>query len=225
VSRHQPIRSPERLVPEEGPIQLWPNAPGEEKWGLLLEVNVCPFPGCPERHVIVDGYLVENLHRASLPPGRGGTEDGDEEESEPEWAFVASVDVDDPCEVHVEKCDDAVALRWFREALDAELRSALRRRFERERAGYDAVLRGGAATSQDATAFSVTGGRDGWSAVPIAPGGLEAVLAGFERGMRSRELRSDPSRRGPARAPRVGRNEPCPCGSGRKYKRCCLGSA
>ncbi len=22
-------------------------------------------------------------------------------------------------------------------------------------------------------------------------------------------------------APKVGRNEPCPCGSGRKYKRCC----
>ncbi|MCX4239245.1 SEC-C metal-binding domain-containing protein [Paraliomyxa miuraensis] len=22
---------------------------------------------------------------------------------------------------------------------------------------------------------------------------------------------------------RVGRNDPCPCGSGRKYKRCCLG--
>ena len=21
---------------------------------------------------------------------------------------------------------------------------------------------------------------------------------------------------------RIGRNEPCPCGSGRKYKRCCL---
>ncbi len=26
-----------------------------------------------------------------------------------------------------------------------------------------------------------------------------------------------------ARGPRVGRNDPCPCGSGRKYKRCCLG--
>jgi hypothetical protein len=25
-----------------------------------------------------------------------------------------------------------------------------------------------------------------------------------------------------ARAPKVGRNDPCPCGSGRKYKRCCL---
>jgi len=23
--------------------------------------------------------------------------------------------------------------------------------------------------------------------------------------------------------PRVGRNEPCPCGSGRKFKHCCLG--
>jgi uncharacterized protein YecA (UPF0149 family) len=22
--------------------------------------------------------------------------------------------------------------------------------------------------------------------------------------------------------PRVGRNEPCPCGSGKKYKRCCI---
>jgi hypothetical protein len=27
----------------------------------------------------------------------------------------------------------------------------------------------------------------------------------------------------PARSRKVGRNEPCPCGSGRKYKRCCLG--
>lgn len=24
--------------------------------------------------------------------------------------------------------------------------------------------------------------------------------------------------------PRVGRNEPCPCGSGRKFKKCCLSS-
>jgi hypothetical protein len=24
-------------------------------------------------------------------------------------------------------------------------------------------------------------------------------------------------------SPKVGRNEPCPCGSGQKYKRCCLG--
>lgn len=24
------------------------------------------------------------------------------------------------------------------------------------------------------------------------------------------------------RPPRIGRNEPCPCGSGRKFKKCCL---
>lgn len=27
------------------------------------------------------------------------------------------------------------------------------------------------------------------------------------------------------RGRRVGRNDPCPCGSGRKYKKCCLGRA
>jgi uncharacterized protein YecA (UPF0149 family) len=26
----------------------------------------------------------------------------------------------------------------------------------------------------------------------------------------------------PVRSDKVGRNEPCPCGSGKKYKRCCL---
>jgi hypothetical protein len=31
-----------------------------------------------------------------------------------------------------------------------------------------------------------------------------------------------PVQRPAARGPRVGRNDPCPCGSGRKYKRCCL---
>jgi len=28
----------------------------------------------------------------------------------------------------------------------------------------------------------------------------------------------------PARATRIGRNDPCPCGSGKKYKRCCAGA-
>ncbi len=26
-------------------------------------------------------------------------------------------------------------------------------------------------------------------------------------------------------APKVGRNDPCPCGSGKKYKKCCMGKA
>lgn len=32
-----------------------------------------------------------------------------------------------------------------------------------------------------------------------------------------------PVKRTPKSAPKTGRNEPCPCGSGLKYKRCCLG--
>jgi uncharacterized protein len=35
-----------------------------------------------------------------------------------------------------------------------------------------------------------------------------------------REPRPDPVRR---KAPKVGRNEPCPCGSGKKFKQCCGG--
>jgi uncharacterized protein len=30
---------------------------------------------------------------------------------------------------------------------------------------------------------------------------------------------------GPARRTRIGRNDPCPCGSGKKYKQCCLRKA
>jgi uncharacterized protein YecA (UPF0149 family) len=26
-------------------------------------------------------------------------------------------------------------------------------------------------------------------------------------------------------APKTGRNDPCPCGSGKKFKKCCLGAA
>ena len=42
------------------------------------------------------------------------------------------------------------------------------------------------------------------------------------RGQRRRQsLAADPRSAG---SPKIGRNEPCPCGSGRKYKHCCLGS-
>lgn len=40
----------------------------------------------------------------------------------------------------------------------------------------------------------------------------------------ARAVRSGPA---PIRssAPKVGRNDPCPCGSGKKYKHCCLGKS
>jgi len=34
-------------------------------------------------------------------------------------------------------------------------------------------------------------------------------------------LANDPNRPGIIQRRKVGRNDPCPCGSGRKYKKCC----
>jgi preprotein translocase subunit SecA len=53
---------------------------------------------------------------------------------------------------------------------------------------------------------SPDGGRGGAVAAPAAPGG---------EGELKMEL---PKRR---ELPKVGRNDPCPCGSGKKYKSCC----
>jgi len=49
---------------------------------------------------------------------------------------------------------------------------------------------------------------------------LEGEVAGYER-----FLARKPSPRpmpGPTRPSRIGRNDPCPCGSGRKFKQCCM---
>jgi uncharacterized protein len=36
-----------------------------------------------------------------------------------------------------------------------------------------------------------------------------------------RDPTARPSRREPVRSTKIGRNEPCPCGSGKKFKKCC----
>jgi uncharacterized protein len=52
------------------------------------------------------------------------------------------------------------------------------------------------------------------SMLPQAMAGLADIGRGLEEARRRRT-------RTPARRVKVGRNEPCPCGSGRKYKHCC----
>lgn len=47
----------------------------------------------------------------------------------------------------------------------------------------------------------------------------QSVRALHKYWLERRSQRSEPMRRA---APKVGRNDPCPCGSGRKYKQCCL---
>lgn len=44
---------------------------------------------------------------------------------------------------------------------------------------------------------------------------LSQKLLGITRGIKG----GPPLKR---RIPKVGRNDPCPCGSGKKYKKCCL---
>ena len=58
--------------------------------------------------------------------------------------------------------------------------------------------------------------------------GLQAGLIGWLKDTPSRwslvELRADATEAAPAVSTKIGRNEPCPCGSGKKYKKCCGGA-
>lgn len=52
---------------------------------------------------------------------------------------------------------------------------------------------------------------------------LDSILDYQEFGLGLRRSLSPPQRREPARREKIGRNQPCPCGSGKKYKKCCGG--
>ena len=60
-----------------------------------------------------------------------------------------------------------------------------------------------------------------------APESTQDVFASMMSQVAGRPVRAVPARRSPppgapaAGAPVVGRNDPCPCGSGKKYKKCC----
>ena len=53
-----------------------------------------------------------------------------------------------------------------------------------------------------------------------APDLIPACVVGIDAFWKDRRGRPTKGA-GRARRPKVGRNDPCPCGSGRKYKRCC----
>jgi uncharacterized protein len=69
---------------------------------------------------------------------------------------------------------------------------------------------------------------------PISPEKRENIKAHMAVGLlrayryfrEQRQVSPGAHRTEPRRnAPKVGRNDPCPCGSGKKYKRCCGGAA
>ena len=68
---------------------------------------------------------------------------------------------------------------------------------------------------------------------PISPEKREEVIVHMAAGLlgayryfrEHRQISASAHRSEPRRnAPKVGRNDPCPCGSGKKYKRCCGGA-
>jgi uncharacterized protein YecA (UPF0149 family) len=72
-----------------------------------------------------------------------------------------------------------------------------------------------AATHEASTAYGVSENLRQDSAVPIPAGGSEMQQAASQpqgEGARVKTIVRD--------APRVGRNDPCPCGSGKKFKKC-----
>ncbi len=123
-------------------------------------------------------------------------------------AFFMSLGLDDGAmEPQEGSRADPSALAWFRAELDTELRAVLLARFEgerrliRERGSAEGIAR----------------------AVPAVP--ARGTRGAGETAMSASMARLPESTPRPLNAPpvRPGRNDPCPCGSGRKYKRCCLG--
>ncbi len=49
------------------------------------------------------------------------------------------------------------------------------------------------------------------------------ALSGYSEGFNSQGEGKDAQDTAGVRPPKIGRNEPCPCGSGKKYKKCCMG--
>lgn len=155
-----------RQVHSSGPILLWRDRPGGGREGLLLFIEVCPFPGCPLRHVDVTAYRTDDsLVKVELDGGDVRTRHRTAGAARPRLVLGATVDLDAVRVDDVSAEADGDSLTWLRAELDGELLAELRRRFERERCAID------------------------W-----------------------------PSLRG---SPRPGGNDPCPCGSGRRFGACC----
>jgi len=58
----------------------------------------------------------------------------------------------------------------------------------------------------------------------VPPGSFLNKMKGLvEQKKQEQAVRENPPKQMPiVLGPRPGRNEPCPCGSGKKYKKCCL---
>jgi hypothetical protein len=163
----------DRQLSPGGPVLLWRDGGPGGREGLLVVLQACPFPTCPDRHVDLEVYrLTDSIVSVEVDAERAWAVGSGGEAEALAPAFWASVDMD---EETLDGDPDASPelLAWLDRELDGELMAVVKQEFGRARARGQALLR------------------------------RPAVRA----------------------RPRVGRNDPCPCGSGRKYKRCCAGAA
>lgn len=210
-----------RQLTLDGPMLLWRDGAGGLREGLLLTTDVCENLRCAIRHLglqalwVEEGLISVTLRRTAI---EAKSRPGTNTVSRP--AFFVSVGLDDgTVEPQEGSAADPTALAWLRDALDAELRAVLLARFEgarrllRESAPVETARSAPreAQRNVDLTAPPADGASTG------SPGraAAGAWMAASPLAMTSRAP-SPP-------AARTGRNDPCPCGSGRKYKKCCLG--
>jgi len=182
-----------RQLTLEGPMLLWRDKAGGGREGLLLTLDVCTNPSCTDRHVIIQARMVEDtLISAKLSPGKLVTKSRPGPSPGTRPGFYGSVGVDDGQVELRDAAPDPDAVAWFKAELDGELRAVLLARFEGARRQGEA-----------------------------APAPLKTVEAPPPR-MPPPVPATPPPAVGRGRPGRRGRNDPCPCGSGLKYKRCCL---
>lgn len=188
-----------RQLSLEGPMLLWRDKAGGGREGLLLTVDVCSNPACTDRHAIVDAHVVEDtLISAKASPGKLVTKNRPGPGPGTRRVFFGSVGLDDGQLELRDAAPNPEAVAWFKAELDTELRAVLLARFEGTRR-----------RRREAEAAPVKKAE----APPMMPPPAPATPA-------PAAAPSRPPYPGPPGRP--GRNDPCPCGSGLKYKRCCL---
>jgi SEC-C motif-containing protein len=187
-----------RQLTLQGPMLLWRDKRGEGREGLLVTVDVCPNPSCTERHVFIQARIVEEtLISAKVSPGKLVTKSRPGPVAATRSGFYGAVGVDDGALELRDAAPDPEAVAWFKAELDAELRAVLLARFE----GARRLVQEAIPATAERPAAPSRSPTPSPSTVPAAP----VATSG--------------------RPGRPGRNDPCPCGSGLKYKRCCLARA
>lgn len=129
-----------QLVPD-GPIVLWRDGEGGRRVGLLIVPRPCPFPECPDRHVDLELYpLDDSVSEVNVGALEVWTIDRRDAIVELQPAFTASLELDDE-QLGVEPDATPELVAWLQHELPGALLAVLREQFQRARARAEALAR------------------------------------------------------------------------------------